>query len=128
MLWTGFIQNRHSLEHVPEKVLFLSSLREHSDFNPETGGWIEYVQRIYRLLRVWLDILTHSCLMHAVTLNRPKALNALSSPLFKELNDALTKYEEDDDIGAVVITGSEKAFAGTFQVPSFQVQWLISIY
>ena len=47
-----------------------------------------------------------------VTLNRPKALNALSSPLFKELNDALTKYEDDDDIGAVVITGSEKAFAG----------------
>ncbi|GFF94630.1 probable enoyl-CoA hydratase, mitochondrial [Aspergillus lentulus] len=46
-----------------------------------------------------------------ITLNRPKALNALSSPLFKELNDALSKYEEDKDIGAVVITGSEKAFA-----------------
>lgn len=47
-----------------------------------------------------------------VTLNRPKALNALSSPLFKELNDALTKYDEDKDIGAIIITGSEKAFAG----------------
>lgn len=47
-----------------------------------------------------------------VTLNRPKALNALSSPLFQELNDALTKFDEDKGIGAVVVTGSEKAFAG----------------
>ncbi|KAL2012673.1 hypothetical protein VTN00DRAFT_198 [Thermoascus crustaceus] len=46
-----------------------------------------------------------------ITLNRPKALNALSSSLFKELNDALTKYDEDKDIGAIIITGSEKAFA-----------------
>jgi len=46
-----------------------------------------------------------------ITLNRPRALNALSSPLFSELNDALTKYDEDKDIGAIIITGSEKAFA-----------------
>ncbi|KAK2741548.1 hypothetical protein FQN55_008303 [Onygenales sp. PD_40] len=46
-----------------------------------------------------------------ITLNRPKALNALSSPLFRELNDALTKYDEDKSIGAIIITGSEKAFA-----------------
>ncbi|KAJ5273165.1 enoyl-CoA hydratase [Penicillium angulare] len=46
-----------------------------------------------------------------ITLNRPKALNALCSPLFTELNDALSKYDADKDIGAIVITGSEKAFA-----------------
>ncbi|PGH16630.1 hypothetical protein AJ80_05132 [Polytolypa hystricis UAMH7299] len=46
-----------------------------------------------------------------ITLNRPKALNALCTPLFKELNEALTKYDEDKDIGAIIITGSEKAFA-----------------
>ncbi|OQV01502.1 hypothetical protein CLAIMM_06849 [Cladophialophora immunda] len=46
-----------------------------------------------------------------ITLNRPKALNALSSALFVELNDALKKYEEDKDIGAIVLTGSDKAFA-----------------
>lgn len=45
-------------------------------------------------------------------MNRPKALNALSTPLFRELNDALIKYDEDKDIGAIVLTGSEKAFAG----------------
>jgi enoyl-CoA hydratase/carnithine racemase len=54
-----------------------------------------------------------------VTLNRPKALNALSSPLFKELNSALSKFEEDKDVGAIVLTGSDKAFAGrsTFLKP-----------
>jgi len=46
-----------------------------------------------------------------ITLNRPKALNALSSSLFKELNDALIKFEEDKEIGAMVLTGSDKAFA-----------------
>jgi enoyl-CoA hydratase/carnithine racemase len=52
-------------------------------------------------------------LTYIVTLNRPKALNALCSPLFTELNDALSKYDSDKDIGAIIITGSEKAFAGT---------------
>lgn len=52
-------------------------------------------------------------LTQLVTLNRPKALNALCSPLFTELNDALSKYDSDKDIGAIIITGSEKAFAGT---------------
>jgi enoyl-CoA hydratase len=47
----------------------------------------------------------------AVTLNRPKALNALSTALFLDLNNALRWFESDKDIGAMVITGSEKAFA-----------------
>jgi enoyl-CoA hydratase len=46
-----------------------------------------------------------------ITLNRPKALNALSSPLIAELGRALDGFEADDEIGAIVITGSEKAFA-----------------
>jgi enoyl-CoA hydratase len=49
-----------------------------------------------------------------LTLNRPKALNALSSPLFLELNQALAEADNDKDISAVVLTGSEKAFAGQF--------------
>lgn len=49
----------------------------------------------------------------SVTINRPKALNALSSATFVEINDALKKYEEDKDIGAIVLTGSDKAFAGS---------------
>ena len=47
-----------------------------------------------------------------VTLNRPKALNALNSALFAELNEALRLIDADKEIGAIVITGSERAFAG----------------
>lgn len=46
-----------------------------------------------------------------ITLNRPKALNALNDALMDELGVALLQYDADDDIGAIVITGSEKAFA-----------------
>jgi enoyl-CoA hydratase len=48
-----------------------------------------------------------------ITLNRPKALNALCSPLFAELNEALAEFDGDDTVGAMVLTGSERAFAGT---------------
>jgi len=46
-----------------------------------------------------------------VTLNRPKALNALTNQLMNEVMDALAAYDQDDSIGAMVITGNEKAFA-----------------
>ena len=46
-----------------------------------------------------------------ITLNRPQALNALNSALLNEVNQALDAFEADADIGCIVITGSEKAFA-----------------
>ncbi|RKU48173.1 hypothetical protein DL546_009432 [Coniochaeta pulveracea] len=46
-----------------------------------------------------------------VTLNRPKALNALSTPLITELNTALEALSSSPKIAAIVLTGSEKAFA-----------------
>jgi enoyl-CoA hydratase len=46
-----------------------------------------------------------------ITLNRPQALNALNNQLIKELMDALDAFDKDDNIGAMVITGNEKAFA-----------------
>ncbi|KAH8894954.1 ClpP/crotonase [Thozetella sp. PMI_491] len=46
-----------------------------------------------------------------VTLSRPKALNALCSPLIKELNQALGEFNASPDVGAIVLTGSERAFA-----------------
>ena len=46
-----------------------------------------------------------------IQLNRPKALNALCAELIEELNAALDAYEADPAIGAIVLTGSEKAFA-----------------
>lgn len=47
-----------------------------------------------------------------IQLNRPKALNALCDGLMTEINQALDSFEGDPQIGAIVITGSEKAFAG----------------
>ncbi|MBB1249257.1 enoyl-CoA hydratase [Rhizobium sp. G21] len=46
-----------------------------------------------------------------VTLNRPQALNALNAKLLEELVEALSAFAADDGVRAVVITGSEKAFA-----------------
>lgn len=46
-----------------------------------------------------------------ITLNRPKALNALCDGLMKEVGQALDILESDPDVGAVIITGSERAFA-----------------
>jgi enoyl-CoA hydratase len=46
-----------------------------------------------------------------VTLNRPKQMNAINDTLMDELGDALRAFDRDEGIGAIVITGSDKAFA-----------------
>jgi len=46
-----------------------------------------------------------------VRLNRPQALNALCGQLMRELGQALKAFDADDAIGAIVLTGNEKAFA-----------------
>jgi enoyl-CoA hydratase len=46
-----------------------------------------------------------------ITLNRPKILNALDTQLAREVMDALAAFNSDDNIGAVIITGSPRAFA-----------------
>jgi enoyl-CoA hydratase len=46
-----------------------------------------------------------------ITLNRPQALNALNQSLLSELMQALAAFDTDEAIGAIVITGSERAFA-----------------
>ena len=55
-----------------------------------------------------------------ITLNRPEALNALSSPLMTELTAALDDFESDKNIGAMVLTGSEKAFAAGADIKEMQ--------
>lgn len=54
-----------------------------------------------------------------LTLNRPKALNALSSALFEQLNSELDAAEADSDIKAIVLTGGDKVFAGASGVASW---------
>ncbi|ASP35486.1 enoyl-CoA hydratase [Labrenzia sp. VG12] len=55
-----------------------------------------------------------------ITLDRPKALNALNSDLIAELGTALDGFDADDRIGCVVITGSEKAFAAGADIKEMQ--------
>jgi len=55
-----------------------------------------------------------------ITLNRPKALNALCNGLMKELSAALDGYEKDPNIAAIVLTGSEKAFAAGADIKEMQ--------
>ncbi len=55
-----------------------------------------------------------------ITLDRPKALNALNNSLIAELNQALDEFEANADIGCIVLTGSEKAFAAGADIKQMQ--------
>ncbi|MGW0183397.1 enoyl-CoA hydratase-related protein, partial [Nocardia sp. NPDC003345] len=55
-----------------------------------------------------------------ITLNRPKALNALNAQVLDDVIAALDEVERDDEIGAVVITGSERAFAAGADIKEMQ--------
>jgi enoyl-CoA hydratase len=55
-----------------------------------------------------------------IRLNRPKALNALNAALIHELNEALELFSNDPKIGALVLTGSEKAFAAGADIKELQ--------
>jgi hypothetical protein len=60
-----------------------------------------------------------------LTLNRPKALNALSSPLFEQLNAELDVASKDDQVKCIVLTGGEKVFAGQSYPPRAQSPRLV---
>ncbi|WP_280424563.1 enoyl-CoA hydratase [Nocardia carnea] len=55
-----------------------------------------------------------------ITLNRPKALNALNAQVLDDVIAALDELERDDEIGAVVITGSDRAFAAGADIKEMQ--------
>ncbi|MEM9669273.1 MAG: enoyl-CoA hydratase [Pseudomonadota bacterium] len=57
-----------------------------------------------------------------ITLNRPDALNAFNNQLMNELTEALDGFEADPEIGCIVITGSEKAFAAGADIKEMREQ------
>ncbi|KAI9495125.1 ClpP/crotonase-like domain-containing protein [Zychaea mexicana] len=63
-----------------------------------------------------------------VTLNRPKALNALCNDLFVEVNEAMKNFDEDANIGAIVLTGSEKAFAAGADIKEMKDNTFVDTY
>jgi len=63
-----------------------------------------------------------------ITLNRPKAMNALNSALMDELAQAVDAFEADDEIGAIVVTGNEKAFAAGADIKEMQSKSYMDVY
>ncbi len=63
-----------------------------------------------------------------ITLNRPDALNALSDHLMDEIGQALEGFERDDTIGAMILTGSEKAFAAGADIKGMKDRSYMDVY
>ena len=63
-----------------------------------------------------------------ITLNRPQALNALNSTVLAEMRQLLGELQADDGIGAVVLTGSEKAFAAGADIKEMQSLEFVDAY
>ncbi len=62
-----------------------------------------------------------------ITLNRPKVMNALCEALFNDVADAIDELEADDTIGAIVITGNDKAFAAGADIVEMKDQTYASM-
>jgi enoyl-CoA hydratase len=63
-----------------------------------------------------------------ITLNRPKAMNALCADLAREIAEAVDAYEADDSIGALVVTGSEKAFCAGADIKEMSGKNYMDVY
>ncbi|MDO4898273.1 MAG: enoyl-CoA hydratase [Rothia sp. (in: high G+C Gram-positive bacteria)] len=63
-----------------------------------------------------------------ITLNRPKALNALNEATMREVVAAASAFDADAEVGAIVLTGSEKAFAAGADIKEMATQTYSSMY
>jgi enoyl-CoA hydratase len=63
-----------------------------------------------------------------LTLNRPKALNALNDQLMDQLGAGLLAFDANDDVGCIVITGSEKAFAAGADIGAMKDWSYMDVY
>ncbi len=63
-----------------------------------------------------------------IRLDRPKALNALCAQLIEELQDAIDRFEADENIGCLLLTGSDKAFAAGADIKEMSSKDYMDVY
>jgi enoyl-CoA hydratase len=75
-----------------------------------------------------IEVRTEAGKVGIITLNRPKALNALNDALMTELGTALKAFDADDAIGCIILTGSERAFAAGADIAAMVKYSFIDTY
>jgi enoyl-CoA hydratase len=75
-----------------------------------------------------IEVRTEGGKVGIVTLNRPKALNALNGALMDELGHALKAFDADEAMGCMIITGSEKAFAAGADISAMAQLTFTDVY
>ncbi len=75
-----------------------------------------------------IEVRTEAGKVGIITLNRPKALNALNDTLMTELGSALKAFDADETIGCIILTGSERAFAAGADNPAMAKYSFADVY
>ncbi|OUL99704.1 enoyl-CoA hydratase [Variovorax sp. JS1663] len=75
-----------------------------------------------------IEVRTEAGKVGIVTLNRPKALNALNDALMTELGTALKAFDADPAIGCIIVTGSERAFAAGADIGAMASYSFVDVY
>jgi enoyl-CoA hydratase len=76
----------------------------------------------------FIQVRTEADKVGIITLNRPKQLNALNGELMTELGTALKAFDDDEAIGCIIITGSEKAFAAGADIGAMATYTFAHVY
>lgn len=63
-----------------------------------------------------------------ITLNRPKAMNALNATLCREVGEAVDSFEADDSVGCIIITGGDQVFAAGADIKEMKDQTFADLY
>jgi len=75
-----------------------------------------------------IEVRTEAGKVGVITLNRPKQLNALNNQLMDELGDAMQAFDQEEAIGCIVVTGSEKAFAAGADIGAMATYTFSDVY
>jgi enoyl-CoA hydratase len=75
-----------------------------------------------------IQVQTQAEKVGVITLNRPKQLNALNSELMVELGTALKAFDADPQIGCIILTGNEKAFAAGADIGAMATYTYADVY